>query len=691
MVVGSPMTTEWSRLEKLWGQYIDSGTLDNNLNDTIAASWQRCRSASVDPNGGTCSKIYDGEQLRQLLESNKTLLEIASPMVESVYQSVQGSGFMVVLVNKEGIILKTFGDHKILEKAQLLNFHAGANWTEESVGTNAIGTCLATGIPIQVTGPEHFCSSHHSWTCSAAPIHSPSGQILGCLDMSGPYEKIHPHTLGMVTAAGWAINNQLRKELTSMELSSTVNHLEAVVDSISEGVLHISSDGKITGANIPACKLLSRPFKELVGQKTDYVLGAANVLKRVLTAGQGHYQEDIVIDTPVGPLRCTVTAKPIANHEKAPNGAVVILRKNLTVNELGAGGRQLEYENKTRGIYILDVKNEDPDNKSRIIGEKDQACLPFKAIVGRSRQICAALDRATRAAAGCSTVLLLGESGTGKEVFAQAIHNASGRRNGPFMPVNCASMPAGLVQSELFGYSEGAFTGAKRGGQPGKFEMANGGTFFLDEIGDMPLDIQANLLRVLQEKAVMRVGGNKIIPVDVRIIAATNKDLYREVLNRNFREDLFYRINVLTIEIPPLREREGDLDLLIEHFLAKLSARLGKIVNKIEPSAMELLSQYHWPGNVRELANILEQAMIITDENIIKASHLPRYLSRACPQSTSNARKNSTLVGSLEQVEINAIKETLAHFQGNISKTAKALGIGRNTLYVKINKYKIQL
>jgi len=690
VVVGSPKTVEWIRLEKLWGQYIDSGTLDlSNLNNTIAASWQRCRSASVDPTGGTCSKVkvYDGEQLGQLLESNKMLLEISSPMVESVYHSVQGSGFMVVLVNKEGIVLKTLGDHKTLANAQLLNFYAGANWTEESVGTNAIGTCLAAGIPIQVTGPEHFCSSHHSWTCSAAPIYSPTGQVLGCLDMSGPYEKMHPHTLGMVTAAARAIDNQLRKELTNMELSSTLKHLEAVVNSISEGILHINSDGIITGANIPACKLLSRPFKELMGQKADNVLGAANSLKQVLTASQGHHKEDIFIDTPGGPLRCTASARPITNHEKAPNGAVVIIREILTVNELEAGGRQPEYGNKTRGIHILDVKNEKSDDESRIKGGRDQACFSFKDIIGRSQQIHAAVDLAVRAAAGCSTVLLLGESGTGKEVFAQTIHNASGRRNGPFIPVNCASMPVGLVQSELFGYSDGAFTGAKRGGQPGKFEMANGGTLFLDEIGDMPLDIQANLLRVLQEKAVMRVGGNKIIPVDVRVIAATNKDLYREVLNRNFREDLFYRINVLTIEIPPLREREEDLDLLIEHFLANLSAKLGKIVNKIEPSAMKLLSQYHWPGNVRELANVLEQAVIITDENIIKACHLPRYLSRACHQSTSNARQ----VSSLEQVEMNAIMETLAHFKGNISKTAKMLGIGRNTLYVKINKYKIQL
>ncbi|WP_242868725.1 sigma-54-dependent Fis family transcriptional regulator [Desulfotomaculum copahuensis] len=523
------------------------------MSNLIAASWQRCRSAAVNPAGGICCQVHPDDRLRQIMESNKKMLAIASPIIETVYHCIQDSGFMVVLVDQEGVILKTMGDYKTLTNAGLLNFHSGADWTERSVGTNAIGTCLATGIPIQVTGAEHFCYQHHAWTCSAAPIRSPAGNILGCLDISGPYEKMHPHTLGMIVAAAQAIESQLCNELISVKSTSTRNHFTIMMDPVSQ-------------------------------------------------------------------------------------------ERN-----------------------------------------KNRTGFTFQDIIGKSKKIRATVNLAMRASTSSSTVLLLGESGTGKEVFAQAIHNASERRHRPFIPVNCAAMPAGLVQSELFGYNDGAFTGAKRGGQAGKFEMAEGGTIFLDEIADMPLEMQANLLRVLQEKTIMRVGGSKVIPLDVRVIAATNRDLFQEVRNGNFREDLFYRLNVITIEIPPLRAREGDLRILIEHFLGILSTRLNKSIKNISSPAMEILTQYQWPGNIRELANVIEQAINIAENDIIDAGHLPRYLT----QSLINPPDEIWRIITLDQLEEKTISKTLSHFRGNISKTARALGIGRNTLYEKIKKYNI--
>lgn len=687
-MVRSPKTIEQNRLEKVWEQYIDTGTLDlGQVNNTIAASWERCRSASVNPIGGKCSRVYNNDYLQEFRESNRKLLDIATPMVESIYHSIQGSGFMVVLINKEGIILKTMGDHEALANAEKLNFYSGANWTEESVGTNAIGTCLAAGIPIQVTGAEHFCSNHHAWTCSAAPIRSPGGRVLGCLDISGPYEKMHTHTLAIVVAAASAIENQLRKELTSKELSSALSYYKAVVNSIPDGLLSVSAEGIITDVNTTACRILGLPLQKIKGQRADQVLRSVVSLKDILTLGQGRYSEEFFVDTPQGGLRCKAHARVFAGAGKKAGGAVVFIREVSTGNGPEAVGRQREAVNRSwggHGPYTGNGKQEDP---VRVSGGRSRASFSFKDIIGLSRQIRQAVNLSIRAAAGCSTVLLLGESGTGKEIFAQAIHNAGHRRDGPFIPVNCASFPGGLVQSELFGYSDGAYTGARRGGQPGKLEMADGGTLFLDEIGDMPLDMQANLLRVIQEKTVMRIGGNQFIPVDVRIIAATNKDLHQEVKNRNFREDLFYRLNVLTIQIPPLRDREGDVELLIEHFNTSLSAGLGIKVKEIDPAAMEILNRYHWPGNIRELMNVLEQAITFAEEKVIRECHLPQYLFTACRQSAGKARQ----VAPLEQMEIDVIRETLSHFKGNISRTAKALGIGRNTLYVKLNKYKIQI
>ncbi|WP_018086077.1 sigma-54-dependent Fis family transcriptional regulator [Desulfurispora thermophila] len=554
---GAPELKARKRLEKHWEQFINFGQLDQKLmNSPIFASWQRCKQAAVNPIGGVCHRILAQDHLERILECNMPLLKAATPVIESIYYTVRGSGFMVVLVNAEGIVLKTMGDSQALRNAELLKFFRGADWTEQSVGTNAIGTCLATGVPIQVSGAEHFCTGHHAWTCSAAPIRGPAGQILGCLDMSGPYDKMHPHTLGMIVAAALAIEGQLAKEF--------------------------------------------------------------------------------------------------ANNNNSCCSRVQILRPNH---------------------MFVDPKP----------AETSASRAPH--IIGKSPQMRAVIELAERAAACPTTVLLLGESGTGKEVLARAIHQASRRSSGPFIPVNCASMPAGLVQSELFGYSDGAFTGARRGGQPGKFELADGGTLFLDEIGDMPLEMQASLLRVLQEKTVTRVGGKKAIPVDVRVIAATNKDLHQEVRKGNFRQDLYYRINVMTIEIPPLREREGDLELLMAYYLNELTVMLGKKISHIDPAAREILLNYHWPGNVRELANVLEQAIIVADEDVIMVRHLPRYIFSARHAVGSSISRISTL----EQVEKSAIEEALARCKGNISRAAQELGIGRNTLYSKIKKYGIRL
>lgn len=311
----------------------------------------------------------------------------------------------------------------------------------------------------------------------------------------------------------------------------------------------------------------------------------------------------------------------------------------------------------------------------------------WDTIIGNSEKMSQSKFIGKRAAASISNVLILGESGTGKELFAHAIHNDSARSYQPFVKINSSAIPSELLESELFGYEEGAFTGAKKGGKIGKFELANGGTIFLDEIGDMPLKMQAKLLRVLQEREIERVGGNKTIKVDVRVIAATNKDLQELISKEEFREDLYYRLNVMTLEIPPLRERDGDISELITILLKKLSNELGRYVHKVSDEAMKYIIRHDWPGNVRELENVLERAINLTDSDIILPAHLPAYLR----QQTGIATHGPIvpLKEIIEDAEKEAILQCLEYTGGNKLQTSKLLNISRSSLYDKIERYGI--
>jgi DNA-binding NtrC family response regulator/ligand-binding sensor protein len=315
------------------------------------------------------------------------------------------------------------------------------------------------------------------------------------------------------------------------------------------------------------------------------------------------------------------------------------------------------------------------------------ALFRFDNIVCKNEKLHHIIRRAKKVASSPSTILLTGESGTGKEVFAQAIHNASDRKEGPFVAINCGAISKELIQSELFGYEAGAFTGADNKGRMGKFEIADGGTLFLDEIGDMPIKMQINLLRVIAERSVVRVGGAKSIPVDVRLIAATNKNLADEITKGNFREDLYYRLNVVTFRLPPLRERTEDVIPIAEYHLARISKRFGKPVHQIDRAAKKALAAYLWPGNIRELRNAIEQAVNLTRGNTILLKNLPEYFQN---QRAKRLPEESQKPFNLAALEKEAIGRALHHHDGNITKAAKALGIARNTLYDKISKYGIK-
>lgn len=319
-----------------------------------------------------------------------------------------------------------------------------------------------------------------------------------------------------------------------------------------------------------------------------------------------------------------------------------------------------------------------------------RAVYNFEDIIGESKEIKRVISYAKSISSSPSTVLIEGESGTGKELLAQSIHNYGDRREKSFIALNCGAIPKSLIESELFGYEEGAFTGARRGGHAGKFELANGGTLFLDEIGEMPLDMQVNLLRVLQEGYVTRVGGDKIIPVDVRIIAATNKDLKKEVEKGTFRQDLYYRLSVIPIKLPPIRERKGDLPILIKYFLRSKAIKLNKPMPDIKEDIYCNMLEYNWPGNIRELENFIENIVnlkgdssFILEEDFENIDHKHNFHENNIGLLYSNK------IRTLEEIEKEAIINTLNEYNRNMSQSAKALGITRATLYSKLKKYNI--
>ncbi|MBN2104445.1 sigma-54-dependent Fis family transcriptional regulator [bacterium] len=329
------------------------------------------------------------------------------------------------------------------------------------------------------------------------------------------------------------------------------------------------------------------------------------------------------------------------------------------------------------------LKSEVQDLRSELKGK-----YTFSNIIGQSGVMQDVFRAVEKVVDSDVTVLIQGESGTGKELIARAIHRHSKRKNKPFRPVNCTALPESLLESELFGHEKGAYTGAANR-RVGKFELADGGTIFLDEIGDMSQPIQAKVLRVLQEREFERLGGNSLIKVDIRLISATNKDLWEEVVAGSFREDLYYRVSVFPIKLPPLRERKDDIPLLAEYFIKKYSERESKTIQKIDSEVIRILSGYHWPGNVRELENTIERAVVITNTPVLTVEDLPPHILAIGRESV--VEPEESLPKWIEKLEVEVLRKTLLEYEGNISKAAKKLGIGRATIYRKAKKYRLPI
>lgn len=478
------------------------------------------------------------------------------------------------------------------------------------------------------------------------------------------YRTINGHTGFIVLLQDISDVEKMAQELQTVLKWKTI--LQTVINSTYDGLLMINESKMITFISPSLLELFERSEGNILHNHVDDVLPELGLSKTIKTG-----ISDISEMKEVKGIRYAVHRIPIVQDNEVIGAIGKIVFRSL--NEMKELSRQFE---------LSQTKMEQKDHKNM-----ENAQYSFEQIVTSDKQMEKIIQSATKAAKGQSTILIRGESGTGKELFAHAIHQASNRKDRPFVTVNCAAIPEHLLESEFFGYEEGAFTGANRKGKAGKFDMANGGTIFLDEVGDMSFPLQAKLLRVLQGKEFFRVGGTERIQVDVRIIAATHRHLEDMVRNGEFREDLYYRINVFSIQIPPLRNRKGDILLLSENFLFELNRINGTAVTGISPETQQVMLQHNWPGNIRELRNVLERSMIFAEHGKIEKDDLPEYLLLATVSDSTDKSSDRSL---LEKAEESAIQEALQKTGGNKTRAAQLLGISRSILYDKLRKYEIK-
>jgi len=623
--------------------------------DALAA-WIRCRHLGIDPLKPPDVRILKGVDLDNLLERNREFISISRPFISNLYLFLKGSGFHVVLFDREGYLLEILGDHDKADLTQAAGGVVGALWSEEAVGYNTVGTIVKVKTPIQIFGSQHYIRDFHAETGSGAPIFSPDHQLLGGITLSARNSRVNPHTLGMAVAAAYAIENELKIQKAFAQCQNAYSYQQTVMASITEPMITIDNDGIVSLVNDPARNLFALQSIRPEGTALADILEKKNSeLLKLIRNHDRLTDREVRIFSGKAWNDFTLTLTPIIAAEGGSIGKILVFNeikraRTMVRKMLGAG-----------------------------------AVYRFDDICGRNPRFLITVEQAKMIAQNNSNVLLLGKSGTGKDIFAQAIHNASSRSDGPYVAINCGAIPRDLIATELFGHEEGAFTGSRRGGSQGKFELADGGTIFLDEIAEMPLELQAVLLRVIEDKSITRIGGKQTRKIDVRIITATNKNLRAEIEKGNFREDLFYRINVFNIEMIPLCERTDDIHLLMRWFIKKYENSLGKKIYHVDDAIIETFERYLWPGNVRELQNVVERMMNYARTDMLTGDLIPEEILSAgkMPEQLDNLESPLETEKKLiaRMLELNFDKPFIAD----------KLKVSRATLYRKIKKHGIPL
>ncbi|BAL22905.1 sigma-54-dependent Fis family transcriptional regulator [Azoarcus sp. KH32C] len=648
-----PRANNEQAVAQCWERFVQNDPLPRaSVRDVVLASWRRCRSEAVDP-ARHSAPAADDVRIRQLREQHHQLYDAAQPVLDNLREVLRESGTLIMLSDPGGVIIDLHGDSRARHAGEIVNLAQGGRWMEDVIGTNAIGTAIAAREPVQIYASEHYCLDVKRWTCAAAPVFDPGrGILLGVVDVSGVKETFHGHSLGLVIAAARQIESVIARQEMDLQVRLLEQSMESFVRYGGDCIVLFDRHGRLVKSNgrLQAAREQHGVHLPLdIGTRIDaFDLGLAPD-ERAVRAPRWLRPEWLhPVRSRNGDLG-TLLVVPLT-HMPAPAHAAPRTQTST--------GR--------------------PD--------------PFVDVIGDSEVIDSARRRARRLATLDLPVMLLGETGVGKEVFARAIHQSGPKSAAPFVAVNCGALTRELLASELFGYAEGAFTGARRGGLAGKFEQADGGTLFLDEIGEMPLDMQPHLLRVLQDGIVVRLGDTRERHVTVRMIAATNRDLKSEVVAGRFREDLYHRLCVTTLRLPALRERPGDIDLILDHLNARLAAKYGCLPRHISRDVRAAFRDYRWPGNVREFQNVFESVFALSEGDAIDASLLPDEIRGPAPAPEAATNAPTALpCSSLENLERQAIYSAVANAKGNISRAAKLLGISRSTLYVKLANLRIQI
>ncbi len=618
-------------MEALWQEFIRKRAIPKeDLRPAILDSWQRCIDSHVSPQKPQ-PLCLSAKQLNRRLMDHREYIEAIQPVIECVNDLIGASNYAVSFVDKDGFVLSVDGKPELKELLRTLNFRSGANWNEQNAGTTAVGITLVTGQPSHVFHSEHYCQKLQGFTCTAVPIRDPfTGKMAGILDFVAYLEDHQPPVMAMVLQMGRCLelevyrNHRERDELfRECSAQLTLNEME-------RGVMILDEHESIRRANLKAVEYLGVESENLLNVRFSQL--------------------------------------PVPSDLRDPAKSDGIF--TLNGRKVRVERRPLVHQQTCIGTVVFFASVSGKEAKEPTGGQLMKAS---RMPIGVSPAIRKVLDIAGSAAQCSSNVMIQGETGTGKEVIARYIHEKSARRNKPFIAINCGSIPRELLGSELFGYEPGAFTGAAQKGHPSKFEIANGGTILLDEISEMPIESQVYLLRVIEERTVNRLGSLRSIPVDIRIIATSNKDLQKEVEAGRFRADLLFRINVLRIDLPPLRERKEDIPLLVNHFSESLTESPSSERAQIEPAALSALTAYEWPGNVRELRNTMERAITMAKGNTIRFENLPEHIQKARVSSDQVRTKNRGCYRDFLNV--------YHQYQGNISQISKALKVSRPTIY----------
>jgi transcriptional regulator of acetoin/glycerol metabolism len=646
-------------------QVVHGGFQPAGIEPHVTRSWHRClREYGIEPSAPRQIAVLNPGSLKDSQQRMGELLPIARAEMESLYEQIAGSGFAVILSDTQGAVLSTISDPALQREFRQAGLSLGALWDERHEGTNGIGTCLAEGNSVTVHRQEHFRGYNVSLSCSAAPILDPHGAILAVLDASTANSSdsrlIQRHTMALVNMSTHLISRWNFLNEFSQSWVLRFHSRPEFVGLLHEALIAVDGCGNILAVNESALmQLACSTRKALIGQS----------IERFFQFDFGTLDHRSKFEpSAIWPVRDLAHGRRFFAVVRAP------LRKAVHVPALTAsseprGAAQAVQHERGQHHVVEDTQ--------------------MRKNLAAGRQLFAKQV----------PILLLGATGTGKEAFAKALHRGGLWYDKPFVTVNCAAIPESLIESELFGYTRGAFTGAVKEGRVGKILQSNGGTLFLDEIGDMPLMLQTRLLRVIEEREVVPLGSDQSTPVNLHVISATHRDIHQMIQNGEFREDLYYRLNGITLQLPLLRNREDKAEL-IRTLLREESG--GQEGVQIADDAFRKLSDYSWPGNIRQLRNALRTASALCRDGLIRLSNLPQEIvdsdPRAAPMAhpaASHTPVTATAANlpsaALREAECAALLRELERMRWNISRTAQALGISRNTLYRKIHKHRIVL